>query len=75
MNGPRCVGSILLRRQSIFSRMNLLNSYLVVCRLEVQEYEIDYFNRINFREIKFRVFASFCHFREIKTRENVEIDR
>ena len=29
-----------------------------------------YFNRINFREIKFRVFANFCHFREIKTREN-----
>ena len=29
-----------------------------------------YFNRINFREIKFRDFANFCPFREIKTREN-----
>ena len=31
----------------------------------------DYFNRINFREIKFRVFANFRHFRENKTREIV----
>ena len=30
-----------------------------------------YFNRINFREIKFRDFANFCPFREIKTREIV----
>ena len=30
-----------------------------------------YFNRINFREIKFRDFANFCQFREIKTRKNV----
>ena len=37
--------------------------------------EFCHFNRINFRDIKFHVLASFCHFREIKTRENVEIDR
>ena len=30
-----------------------------------------YFNRINFREIKFRGFANFRHFRENKTREIV----
>jgi len=29
-----------------------------------------YFNRINFCAIKFRDFANFCHFREIKTREH-----
>ena len=29
-----------------------------------------YSNRINFREIKFGNFVNFCHFREIKTREN-----
>ena len=29
-----------------------------------------YFNRINFREIKFRDFANFCPYREIETREN-----
>ena len=33
-----------------------------------------YFNRVNFREIKFRDFAKFCPFREIKTRENVVWD-
>ena len=32
---------------------------------------VGYFNRINFREITFRDFANFRHFREIKTRENV----
>ena len=31
----------------------------------------EYFNRINFREIKFRDFANFRPFREIKTREIV----
>ena len=30
LNGPDCVHSILLRRQSIFSRTDLLKSYLVV---------------------------------------------
>ena len=30
-----------------------------------------YFNRINFREIKFRGFANLRHFRENKTREIV----
>ena len=36
----------------------------------IVEMKVRYFNPINFREIKFRVFANFCPFREIKTREN-----
>jgi len=35
----------------------------------------DYFNRINFREIKFRDFENFCLFREKIYRENMQNGR
>ena len=36
----------------------------------LRKIKMNYFNQINFREIKFRVFANFYHFCEIKTHKN-----
>ena len=44
---------------------------MVFLCLDIRSAQHVTFNRINFREIKFRDFANFCHNRENKTRENV----
>ena len=53
-----------------------ISVYDIKCLYHFLQYHAEnlkenHFNQINFREIKFRDLANFCHFRENKTRENV----
>ena len=59
LNGPHCVRSILLRRQSIFSRMDLLNSYLVVYILRVPIFW-HYIVRKNSERVKYFRIVRAC---------------